>query len=184
MAQIQQKPLQTMSNLPTYNVPGMDSLPNAPIPNEQSPQVRPSFMRRLGQAINPMEGRPSQPFTRPDKLRNWLTIGDLATRGLDAYSTDRMLNQGDKELYLPNAIATHPAAMTAYSEGIGLGNAMLSKYLDNHGHPTLAKLVPAIDMAYDLPLAIKNFTLPNYRRNQASQPTGRPIIRSPRTSGK
>ena len=133
-----------------------------------APQPQPDKKEKFTPPASPLMHPP-----RPaDKLDKSLGIADALTRALDAVSTTRMINRGDRELVLPNAIAKHPAAMAAYSSGVWGAEQLAANLLRKHGHPLLAKMIPTADIAYDLPLGIKNLTLPDEnKRKTPTQPT-------------
>jgi hypothetical protein len=133
------------------------SNPPSDLPNEPQPSFTP----------------PQSPLTNPDtgssKLLKGLSLADAAARGLDAYSTHRFFqNPTNREMFLPTSLAKSAPAMTGYSEGVSLANYLLSRELEKHGHPRLASLLPLVDIAFDLPYAIHNLTLPMKKSGPAA----------------
>jgi len=130
-------------------------LPDAPEP--QQPPLYGTIPSEPEQKFIP----PQFPVNRPDRFGQALTLGDMLTRGLDAYSTRRMLDRGNKELVLPHALADSKWGMPLYSEGIAGLTALGQHELVRHGHPKLGHLLTMGNIGYDLPLGINNMMLPN-----------------------
>jgi hypothetical protein len=99
-----------------------------------------------------------------DRIDFALIASDVAVRTLDTYSTRRMLNQGNHELFLPDCISHSTPAMAAFSGAVVASNVLAARYLIHHHHPKLAKAMLAVDVAQDAPWAVHNLYLPNHRR--------------------
>ena len=97
-----------------------------------------------------------QPISKSD----WsLFAGDATARGLDVYSTHWMLVNGDREMFLPNAIAKHTPAMAAYSAGVVAADWYVMRFMERHHHPKLGHLLMAADAGQDGFWAIHNLFL-------------------------
>ncbi len=91
---------------------------------------------------------------------DWALVGvDAGVRGLDVYSTHRMLERGNHEDFLPPAIADHVPAMAAFSGGCVAAEFLTARWLSKR-HPRLARLAPLADIAIDAPFAFHNLALP------------------------
>jgi hypothetical protein len=88
-----------------------------------------------------------------------LLAADAGIRGLDVYSTQKMLGNGYHELLMPTAIASRPAAMASLEALDVLGVRWASQRLERHGHRKLARLVVILDAASDAPWAVHNLVL-------------------------
>lgn len=105
-----------------------------------------------------------EPTPKPHRNRTRLAflLIDAGVRGLDVYSTQRMLSHGGHEMLMPGTIAGDPAAMGALEASDIVGVWYLSKRLarrDREGlpaHPELSRWIPAVDAAADAPWAIHN----------------------------
>lgn len=88
-----------------------------------------------------------------------LLAADSSMRSLDVYSTHRMLERGNHELFLPSPIAHHSAVLAAYGSGAVLFDSFLRRELLKHGHPRLGRLVVGIDAGQDGFWAVHNLFL-------------------------
>ena len=92
-----------------------------------------------------------------------LLAADAGVRGLDVYSTHRMLQGPNHEKFLPDCISHHTPAMIAYG-GAAVGvQWLLARQLIKHGHSRLAKIITAVDVAQDGYLSINNLNLKGRR---------------------
>lgn len=98
---------------------------------------------------------------RFDKTEWTLLATDAAVRGLDVYSTHRMLWYGNREANMPVWIAKRPAAMSLFSGGIVMVQFCAARKLFAHHHRKWAYLVTAADISIDAPSAIHNLVLPS-----------------------
>lgn len=112
---------------------------------------------------------PEAPKPRIDRLELGLLAADAGIRALDVYSTHQMLANGNRETFLPTAIASRPAAMASLEALDIAGVWFISKRLQAHHHAKLAHLVTMIDFAQDAPWAIHNLTL-GKKRNEIRLP--------------
>lgn len=88
-------------------------------------------------------------------------IADGSARALDVYSTHRMLEcECNRELELPNSIASHSGAMAAYSAGFVAMDCALARELRKHHHDKLAILLPSIDAEVVGFMDMRNLMLP------------------------
>ncbi len=94
-----------------------------------------------------------------DRLETSLLVADAFSRGLDCYSTRRMLSRGDREMSLPMFIAGHSVTMAAFSGAMVAANYLTARQLESHRHRKLARIVTAVDLGQDLPWAIHNLFL-------------------------
>jgi hypothetical protein len=85
----------------------------------------------------------------------WLE--DASVRGLDTWSTHLALSRGARELFLPSAIADHPAVMALYSGSAVALNECLAHQLARRHHAKIARLVPWVDTAQVGFYAVHNF---------------------------
>jgi hypothetical protein len=119
-----------------------------------------------------VDGQEPTPKPRRDRIRLAFLITDAAIRGLDVYSTQRMLSHGGHEMLMPGQIAGNPALMSGLEASDIIGVWRLGKRLAGHGtephgaHPELARWLrvrapqlPAADAAADAPWAIRNLFL-------------------------
>jgi len=104
---------------------------------------------------------PDAPKSRLDRTDYALLAADASARMLDAYSTRQALSHGNREMFLPSAIASHDWTMYAYSGSVVVANYYAAKFLIRHRHPRIAKMVLSIDIAQDAPWAIHNLFLPS-----------------------
>lgn len=144
-------------------------LPDAPVPN-----LPPGSSSSLS-GLPPIQFNPTvpPPVHTHDKLGNILSLANLGTRALDAYSTRRAVgsgNLGNEEVSLPKSIAGSNVGMGLYSGGVALGDYLLQRALAKHGHPKLAHALTLGDIGYDLPYGIHNLTLPRRQTTPAQPP--------------
>lgn len=116
---------------------------------------------------------PDAPKPHMDRTELSLLAVDAGVRGLDVYSTHYVLAEGGREMFLPNAIASRPAAMAGLEAADVLAIAWLSRRLEKH-HMRLAHILTAADAAQDAPWAIRNLLLP-----KPSTPVRLPTPRAP-----
>jgi len=101
-----------------------------------------------------------QPIGRTD----WsLLAADASARALDIYSTHWMLQQGDHEMFLPDAISHHVPVMAAYSAGVVALDWFAMRKLERK-RPRLAHLILASNAVQDGFWALRNLTLKPDRR--------------------
>ena len=103
-----------------------------------------------------------------DKTEFALLAADAGSRGLDVYSTHKMLEAGNQEKMLPSFIANHPAAMAAVEGADVVGMAWVARRLGAR-HRKLAHVLTLVDIGQDLPWAIRNLTLSKPARAQGLQ---------------
>ena len=106
----------------------------------------------------------SNPFKMPKKHFNKTKIAlvstDLTLRILDAYSTERALeNPRNHEQTLPNFIVKSPTMMYSYSIGVVGVYSFISTELERHGHSKLSLAPYIVDIGVEAP-TLHNFTLP------------------------
>jgi hypothetical protein len=102
------------------------------------------------------------PHPRRDRWRLTFLLLDAGVRGLDVYSTQRMLSRGGHEMLMPSRIAGNPTLMSGLEASDVIGVWKLSERLRGRGteaHRRLARWLPAIDAAADAPWAIHNLFL-------------------------
>lgn len=99
---------------------------------------------------------PDAPKPQIDRLQWSLLAVDAGIRGLDVYSTHKMLESGGHEKFLPDSISHHPAAMIAFSASAVATNWYLARMLTRHHHSRLAHLATIVDIGLDAPGAINN----------------------------
>lgn len=94
----------------------------------------------------------------------WTLVGvDAAMRGLDVYSTRRMLECScNHEKFLPDWASRSTPVLVGLEGATVIGNYELAKFLERHHHSRLARLVPAIDAVQVAPWAIHNLFLPRH----------------------
>lgn len=117
---------------------------------------------------------PDAPKPHIDRMEISLLAADAGVRALDVYSTRQMLDNGGHEMFLPNAIASRPAAMAGLEAGDILAVAWLSRRLERHGHARLAHILTAADAAQDAPWAIHNLFI-----RPVSTPLKWPTVHAP-----
>lgn len=93
-----------------------------------------------------------------DKAEFALLAADAGTRALDVYSTHRMMENGHREMFIPSAIASRPAAMAALEAADVAGVWWMAKKLGPH-HRKLAHVLTLVDIGQDLPFAVHNLYL-------------------------
>lgn len=112
-----------------------------------------------------VDGQEPAPKPHRDRIRLAFLITDAAVRGLDVYSTQRMLSHGGHEMLMPGQIAGSPALMSGLEASDIIGVWRLSERLAGHGtEPHSARLelsrwLPAADAAADAPWAVRNLFL-------------------------
>ena len=77
---------------------------------------------------------PDAPKPKLDRTEWGLLVVDAGVRGLDVYSTHQALQNGNRELFLPHAIAGHVPAMAAYSGGTVVLDWYFARMLTRHHH--------------------------------------------------
>lgn len=107
---------------------------------------------------------PDAPKPHIDKAEIALLAADAGARALDVYSTHQMLQNGNRELFLPKVIASHPATMAAFSGGMVAMDYFAARRLERHRHKRMAHLATMIDAGSVLPWAIHNLYLPDNKR--------------------
>ena len=95
----------------------------------------------------------------PTKADFILLAANTTIRSLDAYSTRKGLEQGAREVSLPQAIAGSTPAMWAYSLGVVAADWLVSRTFERHGHPRIAHLITGIDISYDAYDVANNFRI-------------------------
>jgi hypothetical protein len=99
---------------------------------------------------------PDAPKPQIDRLQWTLLAADAGIRGLDVYSTHKMLERGCHEKFLPDSISHHPAAMIAFSAAVVGTDWYIARTLTRHHHRRLAHLATIVDIGVDAPWAIHN----------------------------
>ena len=99
---------------------------------------------------------PDAPKPQIDRLQWSLLAADAGIRGLDVYSTQRMLERGGHEKFLPDSISHHPGTMLAYSAAVVVTDWVIGRMLTRHHHRRLAQLATIVDISVDAPGAIHN----------------------------
>jgi len=117
-------------------------------------------VKRLTLAVFLLSSAVHAEDNRPCKIDFALLSADLAVRNVDVVSTRVMLERGNRELFLPPAIAHHTAAMALYSNAVVAANWYAARTLEHHGHKKLARALLITDIAQDGFWAFHNFTLP------------------------
>jgi hypothetical protein len=113
---------------------------------------------------------PDAPKPHRNRVEFALLAADAASRGLDVYSTRRMIANGHKELFLPQAIAKRPAAMAAMEAGYLALQYWAARKLEKTHHRKLARIALAIDIGQDAPWAIRNLYLNREKTAPALRP--------------
>ena len=98
------------------------------------------------------------PSDKLDRFEITALSGVTAFKSLDVYSTQWMLHQHDKEVFLPGFIANHPAVMSAYYGATISAETLLVMKLNKH-HRKIARLIPVIDCVGTAYWGIHNLTL-------------------------
>lgn len=109
---------------------------------------------------------------RIDALTWSLLAADGGARALDAYSTRRMLKNNcssgiqmagtstcNYEQNLPGFIAKSPAGIYAFDGAVWLSELSATRFLIQHHHRRLARLIPFIDFISTTSFAVNNLTL-------------------------
>ena len=105
-----------------------------------------------------------------DHVEWGLLATDAGVRGLDVYSTHHMLQNGNRELFLPSAIADHVPAMAVYSAGTVVVDWYFSRMLTRHHHRRWAHLLTSVDISTTAPWAVHNLYLSNRMITKPSTP--------------
>lgn len=119
--------------------------------------------------------------------RKWLPlIADAGARGLDTVTTLHVVGcvsgayQGElatacrADRYLPDAIAEHPAAMSAYSAGVVGVVWLAGRELRRHGRGRLAAALGYGDAVWDGQFAVRNLWI-----RRVTMPTTVPVLNGP-----
>jgi hypothetical protein len=130
----------------TMSVNGQ-TLPDAPLPT----------LAAVSRFIPLVAAKPHRQLDRTEWV---LLTADAGSRALDVYSTHQTLANGNRELFLPTAIAKRPAAMGSLEAVDVTAVWWISRKLEAHHRPRLAHLLTAVDFAQDAPWAIHNLFLP------------------------
>ena len=119
----------------------------------------------------------SSPPAVPAKLHidglTWsLMAADGSARMLDAFSTQRMLKNAcssgqtrvgvstcNYEQYLPGFITNHESAIYAFDGAVWLSEFAATRFLIQHRHRRLARLIPFLDSISTMSFAVNNLTL-------------------------
>ena len=117
------------------------------------------------------QGLPDAP--KPDRVEFGLLVADAGIRSLDVYSTNRCLGQGNREMFLPAAIASRPAAMAAVEAADIAAVSWLARRMEKRGHRRAARILTLIDFAQDAPWAIHNLYLPERNKFLAPGKVGK-----------
>jgi len=128
-----------------------------------------------------MTGRlPDAPKPSFPRLQWPLLAADASIRALDCYSTGRSLSQGNREMFLPHAIAGHPAAMAAYSAGAVGADWLASRWLIRHNHPRLAAWMTVADIGQVTPWVVRNLIISQKRLDNTAATVFSPSIPIPK----
>ena len=106
----------------------------------------------------------AQQAPKKDRVETVLLVTDACSRALDLYSTHRMLAQSNHEMIMPREFVSTVPALTAYEAGSTALNYLVARRLEHRGHRRLARIVTSIDIGEDMPWAVHNLFLPNYRK--------------------
>jgi hypothetical protein len=109
---------------------------------------------------------PQAPKPHLDRIEMALLASDAAVRAVDVYSTHRMLQQGNRELFLPGFIANHTPVMALYSGAMVYADYKAASMLQAHHHTRMAKMVLLADQLQVAPWDLHNFALPNHKPQQ------------------
>jgi hypothetical protein len=101
----------------------------------------------------------AQDTKKIDKTELELLGASLGVRILDTYSTNRALERGAHELFLPDFISHHPPTMAAYGVSVVFVEYLGASYLTKHGHAKIAHVLTALDATQDGFWAMHNLTL-------------------------
>jgi hypothetical protein len=115
--------------LSTSTIAFAETLPNAPEPVSTSAAPMIVASARI---------QPHAPHF--NKFDYALYAGVFAYHIGDFISTERNLDQGGRELMLPQALVSNKPAFAAYSVGLAALEVGSSIYLHRHGHEKLARL--------------------------------------------
>jgi hypothetical protein len=107
-------------------------------------------------------------------------LADVAARGLDVYSTRRMLKRGGEEDFLPDSISHHAWAMAGYGAAVVAADWLVARELRKHNHPRLARLVVWGDAAQDGWWAGRNFWVGRGGGKGQIGQVGNPSARGPK----
>jgi hypothetical protein len=104
---------------------------------------------------------PTAPTPKLDKVEFSLLVADSASRGLDTWSTRRMLSRGDREDFLPQAIVNRTSTMLAYSEGTVAVDWLAMRWLNRRGKwgRRTARGILAADLGQNLFWGVHNLKL-------------------------
>jgi hypothetical protein len=129
----------------------------------ESPQPYSSSLDGDPLAVNNTQLRPTHAKRQVDFAQWTLVSVDAAMRGLDIYSTRRMLECScNHEKFLPDWVSQSTPALVGLEGATVIGNYALGKFLERHHHSRLARLVPAIDAVQVAPWSIHNLFLPSH----------------------
>jgi hypothetical protein len=104
---------------------------------------------------------PEAPKPSIDRVEWSLLAADASMRVLDVYSTHQMLDNGNRELFLPSAIASHTPAMVTYSASMVALDWWVARKLSHRQR--LVHLVTLIDTTQTGYWAIHNLTLTKHK---------------------
>ena len=116
---------------------------------------------------------PDAPKPQTDRTELRLLAADAGIRALDVYSTHQMLANGNRELFLPTAIAKRPLAMGSLEAGDVAAVWWIGRKMEKHGHRKLAHTLAMIDFAQDAPWAIHNLYLHSSTLHPSNKRYGR-----------
>lgn len=106
---------------------------------------------------------PDAPHKFMDRQNVILFSSVAAVRALDVHSTHYMLERGNRETILPNAIATNDAAMSAYSALAVASHIYACRWLHKTGHHRMERVMSYVHVAGIGYLVVKNYSLPRSR---------------------
>lgn len=89
-----------------------------------------------------------------------LYTGVIVTRTMDYITTEQMLANGNRELFLPTALVRNKPAFAVYSIGFGVAECFLADYMTRHNHKVTARIMLLSDSILTGAVAIHNTTLP------------------------
>lgn len=124
-----------------------------------------------GLAISrPLPAETARP--RIDRLTWTILAADGGARALDAYSTRRMLRNNcssslqitgtstcNYEQILPAFITNHASGIYAFDGAVWLSEFAATRFLIQHHHRRIARLIPFIDFTSTTSFAVNNLTL-------------------------
>jgi hypothetical protein len=113
--------------------------------------VNPPVVALLSTAIKPVH-------VKSPRVDWALLAADVSVRGLDVYSTHKMLALGDHELFLPDVISHHTGTMAAYSGAVVVLDYFGMKRIERR-HPKMAHVLMSVEIGQDGFWATKNLTL-------------------------